>query len=137
VPSLLDLIETGAIGSVTPGSSADDVRSVLGEPSDTSVVREPLILKYEALEVTLRDQHVALLHVDLDQPLPTFLDAAGLSKETTPAELERTLASRGVRVEPYGPLTFEDGQVAFESQPGRVVIVFDDLGLRSISSSIH
>jgi hypothetical protein len=136
VASPLDLIATGAIASVTPGSPADDVRASLGGPPVTSVSREPVIWKYNGLEVTLSNERVELLHVELDQPLPGFLEDGGVSVETTREELDRMLASRDVRLEPFGPLTFQGGQVAFRSRPGFAVAVFDDSGLRSISSSL-
>jgi hypothetical protein len=67
------MIATGSIGAVAPGSPVEDVRNHFGEPYDISVSRDPLILKFDALEVTVRDGRVALLHVELAHSLPPFL----------------------------------------------------------------
>jgi len=64
--SLVDLFATGAVGGVARGSSDDDVRRALGSPSDRSISRDPIIWKYDAVELTFRDGHVELLHVELD-----------------------------------------------------------------------
>jgi hypothetical protein len=137
MPSLLDLIATGSVGSVGPGSSPDEVRRKFGEPSDTSVSHDPLVLKFGALEVTVRDGCVELLQVELDQELPPFVDRGDLSDPPKRAEVERSLKRRGVWLEPYDPLTFDDDQVALRAMPSRVVMIFDGDRLVSTSSSAH
>jgi hypothetical protein len=99
------------------------------------VQREPLILKYDALELTLSKGSVVLLHVELDQPLPAVLDGGGVSRATSIEELQRLLGRRGVQCEPYEPLTFAPDQVAFRSVTSGVVVVVDEEGVCSISSS--
>lgn len=132
--SLVDLFATGAVGGVARGSSDDDVRRALGSPSDRSISRDPIIWKYDAVELTLRDGHVELLQVELDQPLPPFLDADGLNSETSVRAFERLLDQKRIPHEPYPPLTFEPDQIAISSGPGRAVAVFADGKLAAISS---
>jgi hypothetical protein len=132
--SLLSFIATGEVDGVVLGSSEDEVRAAFGSPSDTSIARDPIILKYNGLEVTLRDGRVELLHVELDQPLPGFLDSDGLTPETTLDALEQRLGNQGISFEPYPQLTFDHDQVAIRSVPGQVVMIISDGNLFAVSS---
>jgi hypothetical protein len=134
VPSLLDLVARGRVGAVEPGSPEHLVRDALGPPPTTSIKRDPIIWKYEALEVTLVEGSVELLHVELDQPLPAFLDPEGLTAETTIEAFKRLLDQARIAHEPFPPLSFEPDQIALSTGQGQAVAIFADEKLAVISS---
>lgn len=108
------------------------MHDAFGPPSDISLDRA--ILKYGGLEVTLREGLVEVLHIELDQPLPSFLDADGLTPDTTLDALGRLLDERSVSFEPHPELTFDQDQTAIRSGSG-VVMIFPDGRLFAISAS--
>ena len=133
--SLLNLVATGSLGPVAPGSPSEAVIEAFGAPTDATTGRPPIILKYDALEVSVSDGQIDLLHVEFHEPLPPFLDDAGLGQRSTRAEVEKLLADWGISCQPHQLLTIDDDQSALIAS-GRVILVFgDDNRLAAISSS--
>ena len=97
--------------------------------------RPPIILKYDAVEVTVSDGRIDLIHVEFDESLPAFVSDAGLSRRSTRAEVERLLADHGVTYEPYAPLTLDDEQSALIASSQVVVVFREDGHLAAISSA--
>lgn len=133
--SLLDLLATGAIGPVAPGSTADTVTEAFGPPAEVSK-GPPTILKYDALEVTVSSGLIDLVHIEFHESLPPFIRDDGLSGRSTRDDVESLLADRGMLYEPYPPLTFDGRQSALVVSRSSVIVVFAESDrLAAISSS--
>ncbi len=50
--TLSEFLLSGTLGSIHHGMSRDEVEAILGKPSDISVAKNPLILKYGGLQLT-------------------------------------------------------------------------------------
>jgi hypothetical protein len=87
VPATLhDFLVLGILGPLRHGLTPDEVRSVCGEPQDTSVSTKPRIWKYESLQVAFcRKGHTA----------PESLDFIGLYYRDEPFQLPTTIPLAG------------------------------------------
>jgi hypothetical protein len=72
MPSFIDFLRTGRLGQVSAGMSPAEVRGLLGQPTDVSAHRFPVIWKYGPVQLTFyklpdaSDPFLVMLTVEFD-----------------------------------------------------------------------
>ncbi|MBX9626222.1 MAG: hypothetical protein K2X82_20655 [Gemmataceae bacterium] len=132
-------LRTGELGPLRPGLGQDEVVAALGPPDDESVGRNPLVLKYGGLQLSLHQPNGGAgrrlvligLYIGTGQgPIPETVrptDFAGTA-ETTEADVRAFLARFGLPAEAVAV----DEDTSHLVLPTGVRIVFDGGTLHSI-----
>lgn len=132
--SIVEFIKTGKLGFLYLGISKGKVEEILGKPSDFSLSKKPVILKYDALQLSFfgeREGNGAFLnsiHLYFDDRIvfPKELCLKGWipTNHATQNELFERAEKDGIILKKNKQLTFGDSQAGYESDVG-VTIIFD------------
>jgi hypothetical protein len=104
--TLSEFLKSGKLGDIHYGMLRDQVVAILGQPNDTSVAQNPLILKYGGLQLTFFKptdaEHRELSQIGLHygpswEPIPAPVlpsDFVGNPETTRTLEKQRTTRNR-------------------------------------------
>jgi hypothetical protein len=106
VDHLVELCREGRIAGVGMGAGPDHVRAALGEPDDESAARDPHVLVYGAVELSLVDGVLELITFGLGRPFGDVppARAGGVPRRWSDLDREGVLAAlreRGVELTPH------------------------------------
>jgi len=138
--TLSEFLKSGKLGDLRHGMLRDEVVAILGQPHDTSVAQNPLILKYGGLQLTYFKKAgaenrelspIGLYYGPSWEPIPTAVlpsDFVG-NPHTTIAGVRAFLTAAGI--DTHSAACGECGSHLILSSGAR--ITFDDGTLHSIS----
>jgi len=138
--TLSEFLKSGKLGDIHHGMRRDEVVAILGQPNDTSVARNPLLLKFGGLQLTFFKpagaEHRELSQIGLHygpswEPIPAAVlpsDFVG-NPETTIAGVRAFLAADGIDI--HSGVDAEFGSHLILASGAR--ITFDDGMLHRIS----
>lgn len=127
-PSIHDFLRSGILGPLRLGVTLKEVNRELGKPSLESISRDPLIWRYDGLELAFFNFKVIAMSLHfsteyLDLHVPVTLEGWLPCRQTTIGEFETEMAAAGIVIKPNPLLNYPD-RLSFVSEAG-VSIYFE------------
>jgi len=137
--TLEQFLRTGELGPIRIGMRQADIITVLGQPPDESIAREPKILKYGGLQLSFAKdavearQRLVQIGLYFGEPIPEVIRPADFigTPEKTMADVRKFLDQAELKT----AAVVEGEETSCIVLPSGVRITFSDQKLHSIMSS--
>lgn len=127
--TILGFIKSGVINGARLGMTLDEAKESLGDPTDMSVNRKPLVLKYDDLELTFYRckegwilSSINIHNFDGEINLPFALEGWAPTEQTTVDEFVQRVDEAGISILPDESHSFAGRQVGYRSECGVLVL---------------